>query len=263
MSKQPRVALVLGGGGARGFAHLGVIRALEEAGIPIDLIVGTSAGSLVGSLYAANPDIKCVTRIMMESSYSDYVDISIFRALLGPVIGLQLQKFIGKHTEYCTLNKTKIPFIAVASDLHSGRTIPICCGNLALAVQASCAVPTIVRPVHFANMTLVDGGITDPVPVDVAKQYHPKVIIAINVASDLQRSFPLNLTNILSQSLDLMMMSLTRYNLKEADVVIRPEVGCVGMFDLSNKEKLYQEGLIAGRKALPQIKRLLSCHDMR
>lgn len=255
--KQPRIALVLGGGGARGFAHLGVIKALTEANIPIDLIVGASVGSLVGGLYAANANIYYVTNIMMNSSYPDYIDISIRHPMSGPVMGTQLQQFIAKNTNYCPLQKTKIPFIAVATDLNTGTTVPISCGSLPLAINASCAVPSVVRPVQFANVTLVDGGVTDPIPVDIARRYHPKMIIAVNIASEPRANFPLTVPNILIQSLDLMMIALTNYNARNADIVIRPRVGCSGMFDLSNKEKLYHEGLIAGRQSIPRIRALL------
>lgn len=255
--KQPRVALVLGGGGARGFAHLGVIKALEDAHIPIDLIVGTSAGSLVGSLYAANPQIDVVTDVMMKSSYPDYVDITISRLFGCPITGSQLQQFIMKNTNRCSLPQTKIPFIAVATDLHTGRTIPIASGCLPLAVTASCAIPPVVRPVRFENITLIDGGVTDPVPVDIAETYHPKVIIAVNIAGDLERHIPLTVTNILSQTLNIMTKSLTEYNVQDADVVIRPAVGTAGVFDLSNKQQLYNAGLRAGQCAIPLIKKVL------
>ncbi len=246
------------GGGARGFAHLGVIKALEEAHIPIDLIVGTSAGSLVGGLYAANPNIDSVTHTMMESSYLDYIDISLRQASLGPILGHHLQQFIAKNTSDCPLERTKIPFIAVATDFNSGCTVPIYRGCLGLAVNASCAIPGVVHPVKFANITLIDGGVTDPVPVDIAKRYNPKVIITVNICSQPCTKLPLTFYNILSQSIDLMMNALTNYNIKEADVIIRPQVGSASMFNLSNKEKLYNAGLIAGRKAVPHIRKLLS-----
>jgi NTE family protein len=258
--KKPRVALVLGGGGARGFAHLGVIKALEEANIPIDLIVGTSAGSLVGALYAANPNINLITDKMMESSYLDYIDVSLNQVALGPILGYQLQQFIAKNTSNCLLERTKIPFIAVATDFNSGNTIPIYKGCLGLAVNASCAIPGIIHPVKFANITLIDGGTTDPLPVDIAKRYNPKVTIAVNINPQLSSRLPLTFYNILSQSINLMISTLTKYNIKKADILIRPQVGSANTFDLSNKEKLYNAGLIEGRKAVPRIKKLLLQH---
>lgn len=253
----PTVALVLGGGGARGFAHLGVIKALTDAHIPIDLIVGTSAGSLIGSLYAANPDINSLTDSLMKSSYLDYIDVSLRTLMSGPIRGLQLRQFIGRNTGHCSIEDTKIPFLSVATDLNTGHMIVIAKGNLPLAVNASCAVPSILQPVACGNMLLIDGGVVDPLPVDVAKQYHPKIIIAVNISSDIAPFSNLTVSNIVGQTINIMMWTLTRYNLKEADVVIRPQVGHVGMFDMSMKEKLYQEGLVAGRKAVPKIKQLL------
>lgn len=255
--QRPQVALVLGGGGARGFAHLGVLKALQDAHIPIDLIVGTSAGSIVGALYAANPDIDCITNIMMKSSYLDYIDVSFRSLLTGPIIGLQLQQFIGRNVNFCLTEQTRIPFISVATDLNSGQAIPISRGSLPLAVNASCAVPTVLRPVICGNMILVDGGVVDPLPVDVAKQYHPTIIIAVNISSDVVPIAHLSVSNIVSQTVDVMMWALARRSLERADIIIRPKVGCVGMFDLSHKERLYQQGLNAGRVAIPEIKRLL------
>jgi NTE family protein len=258
--EQPKVALVLGGGGARGFAHLGVLKALEEAHIPINLIVGTSAGSLVGGLYAANPNIEQVAGVMMKSSYLDYIDVSVRSLLSGPILGLRLQHFIAKNVNYCSMERTKIPFVSVATDLHTGHTIAISKGSLALAVNASCAVPTVMRPLACGNLILIDGGIVDPLPVDVAKQYHPTIIIAVNISSEIAPIDNLSVGNIVGQSLDVMMWALSRNNLKGADVIIRPQVGAVGMFDLSHKEKLYRQGYLAGKMAIPRIRKLL--HSM-
>jgi NTE family protein len=256
--KRPRIALVLGGGGARGFAHLGVLKAFEEAHIPIDLIVGTSAGSLFGGLYAAQPNIDHLTTILMQSSYQDYIDISVRKVMSGPILGFQLQQFINKHAQCCLMQNTRIPFIAVATELHTGATVPISRGSLAVAILASSAIPTVVQPVLFTNGTLVDGGVSDPVPVDVALQYHPQIIVAVNIASDPMKKINLSMPGIISQSLDIMMLALTHYNVQDADIVIRPEVGSGGMFDLSNKQKLYEAGLAAGRAAIPSIRKKLS-----
>lgn len=257
LNNTPRVALVLGGGGARGFAHLGVIKALEEARIPIDLIVGTSVGSLVGGLYAADPKIDHLTTKVMKSSYPDYFDISLSQAICGPITGTRLQRFIVNNTHGCGFQQLKIPFIAVATDINSGKTIPISSGRLSLAINASCAIPTVIQPVQFSNVTLVDGGLTDPVPVDIARCYKPKVIIAVNITGDLVNNCKITMPSLIKQSLNIMMLTLTRYNLQNADVVIRPRVGSFSMFDLSKKEKLYRTGLSAGRKAIPRIRKLL------
>jgi NTE family protein len=194
---------------------------------------------------------------MMASSYLDYIDFSVKQAMSGPILGSQLQQFVLKNTGCTNIEQLRIPFIAVATDLNTGDTIPITHGDLGLAVHASCALPSLIRPVQFANVILVDGGVTDPVPVDIAKLYHPKLIIAVNISSEPKNNVRLTMPNILGQSLNLMMMALTRYNVKEADIIIRPKVGYISMFDLSKKERLYQEGLSAGRKAIPEIRRKL------
>lgn len=256
--KKPTIALVLGGGGARGFAHLGVLKALEEAKIPLDLIVGCSMGSLVGSLYAANPNIDHLTNVLMQASYSDYLDFSLGQAMTGPVLGHKLQNFIAKYTQDCLIQQLKIPFIAVATDFKTGQTVTLASGCLSLAVVASCAIPSLVTPIQFANATLVDGGLVDPVPVDIAKQYHPKLTIAVDVSSDPDENLSFTLPNIIHQSITLMTRSLTDYNLLAADIVIRPKVGCASTFNLSEKEKFYQAGLIAGREAIPRIKKYLN-----
>lgn len=258
VKEQPTLALVLGGGGARGFAHLGVLKALEEAHIPIDLIVGTSAGSLMGGIYAANPHIDAITHTLMRSSYGDFLDFSFSGATCGPIPGKQFQGYIDACTKGKRFEDLKIPFIAVAADLNTGKTIAIQNGSVSIAIHSSCAIPMLVRPVEFKNATLVDGGLTDPIPVDIAHRFHPKIIIAVNICSDIDKHFKLSASNIICQSLDLMTCRLTQYTLKGADIIIRPCVGTVSIFDLSKKQQLYKAGLIAGRKAIPEIKRLLA-----
>lgn len=251
--KQPRVALVLGGGGARGFAHVGVIEALQQEKIPVDLVVGTSAGSIIGSIYAANPNVSKLKKIMLDADRSDVLDISALHPLDGPITGSALRNFIKTHTYNRDIQNLRIRFVAVATDLKTGATVPIASGPTAPAVNASSALPPFFHPVRLYGHTLVDGGTTDPVAVDVALRYHPKVIIAVSIVDDLPNIMPSNAIGIYDRSYIISDQRFNHFTTEGADVVIHPYVGQVGTFDDSQKQTLINAGYRAAIKALPKI----------
>lgn len=251
--KQPEVALVLGGGGARGFAHVGVMEVLQEEKIPVDLVVGTSAGSIMGSLYAADPNVHKLKKLMLNTDRSDILDVSALHPLEGPITGSALQNFIRIHTHNRDIQNLKIRFVAVATDLKTGATVPIASGPTAPAVNASSALPPFFHPVRLYGRTLVDGGTTDPVAVDVARRYHPKVIIAVSIVDDLPHQMPTNAIGIYDRSYIISDQRFNNYSTKGADVVIHPYVGQTGTFDDSQKQQLITAGYRATKKALPAI----------
>jgi NTE family protein len=255
--ESPRVALVLGGGGARGYAHLGVLKALEEAHIPIDLIVGVSAGSIIGSLYADCPRADIVTYTLMNASYSSFVDLSLRSLNIGPITGSKLQHFLLTNSKARDFKDLKIKFVAVTTDLNTGRTVALEAGPIAPAVNASAALPSIVKPVRMYGETFVDGGVTDPVPVDIAKRYSPKMIIAVNIAAEPRPQVYRSPVGIMSQTMDLMMGSLSKLCAEDADIYIHPKVGPTSLFDLSVKKEMYHQGYTATKKAIPMILRKL------
>ncbi len=179
---QPRVALVLGGGGARGAAHLGVISVLEKEGIPIDLIVGTSIGSLVGALYADNPHSADVTQLLLNTKKNQLLNFSLLNLYRGPFSNLGIEDYVSQEVHAKQFDDLKIKFIAVATDLNSGNAVPLYSGPINTAIAASMALPPYFPALNLNGINLIDGGMSDPVPVDIAKQFHPKVIIAVSIA---------------------------------------------------------------------------------
>jgi NTE family protein len=251
----PDVAVVLGGGGARGMAHIGVLKVLQEEHIPIDLIVGTSAGSIIGALYAANPNPALLQTTVFMAGISDLMDIS--PSLEGPITGNALQNFILLHTGIENFRQLRIPFVAVATDLETGETVPLYSGPVAPAVNASAALPPVFHPVSLYGRVLVDGGVSDLIPVDVAKLYHPKVIIAVNVTPDLSPFMPANIIGVYNRAYTISDQRFAQFNMRSADIVLHPKVGQTGVFDSSNRIGLVRAGEKAALQALPQICALL------
>lgn len=254
---QPRVAVVLSGGGVRGFAHVGVLKVLHDAGIPIDLMAGTSAGSLVGALYADQGDINYVEGLVNNVTLADIFDFNNIPQRDGVLKGYKLQKFLLKNMHAKTFNQLQIPLITVSTDLQTGAPIEIDNGPIAPAVQASAAIPALFDPVSLYGYTLIDGGISDPVAVNFVQAYHPKVIIAVDVAEQLPSKLPTTAEGIYKRAFIIMRLNMSALSARGADILITPDVGTTQMFDIDKKGELIHAGEIAARKALPEIKRLL------
>lgn len=260
LKSQPRVALVLGGGGARGMAHVGVLKVLQQEQIPVDLIVGTSAGNIVGALYAGNPNAYAVENILMQAGLTDLLDVS--PSLQGPVSGNALQNFIVRNVKARYFQQLTIPFISVATDLGTGQTVAISSGPIAPAVNASAALPPVFRPVQLYGHTLIDGGFTDLIPVDIAKRYNPEVTIAVNIIPDIPRTMPTNILGVYDRAYLLSDARFAQFNMEGADVTLHPYVGQAGLFDSADKQPLVRAGEAAARRALPQICALLKAKNI-
>ena len=256
----PRVALVLGGGGARGLAHIGVLKVLQQQHIPIDLIVGTSAGSIVGAIYAADPNANRLQNIVMKTGITSILDVT--PSLKGPVTGFALQKFLLRYVTVRNFNQLQIRFVAVTTDLETGQIIPISSGPVAPAVNASAALPPVFHPVHLYGHYLVDGGVSDLVPVDVALTYHPKIIIAVNVTPNLPHTMSNNIVGVFDRSYNILDNRTANYSMEGANIKLHPYVGQTGVFDSGNKAQLIRAGEIAAQHALPQICALLKANQI-
>jgi NTE family protein len=259
IARQPKIALVLGGGSAKGFAHVGVIRVLEQEKIPIHMIIGTSVGSLIGGLYAANPNSFDLEWLAFKIDRGDVLDFSIVYSKLGPVQGAKLEGFIEHNVKTKRVEDTKIPFTPIATDLNSGETILLEKGSLAKAIRASSAIPGIFVPVTFDGRTLVDGGVTNNVPCDIARAKGADIVIAVNLQKDVRNQAEVeSLVDIIAQSISIMMKESSKSKLGSADVVIEPDAKGISMFDFSQKKRAMEEGIRATREAIPKIKALLS-----
>jgi NTE family protein len=254
----PKIALVLGGGSAKGFAHVGVIRVLEQERIPIHLIVGTSAGSLIGSIYAANPDSFQLEWVAFKIDRNDILDLSLVNSKWGPVQGARLEAFVDQTVKVKKVEDTRIPFYPVATDINTGQTVTLEKGSLARAVRASSAIPGIFVPVTFGNRMLVDGGVTNNIPCDIARDKGADIVIAVNLAKDVKDYNLSSLIDIIGQSATVMMHESSRIKLQYADVIIEPDTKGVSMFDFTQKKALMEEGMKAAKKAIPRIRELMA-----
>lgn len=254
---EPRVALVLGGGSAKGFAHVGVLRVLEKEKIPIHMIVGTSVGSLIGGIYASNPDSFQLEWAAFKINKGDILDFSIASSKMGPVQGTRIEAFVEQNAKVKLVEATKIPFYPVATDLNSGETLTLEKGSLARAIHASSAIPGVFVPVTFGGRTLVDGGVTSNIACDIARSKGADIVIAVNLQKDIKENDIGSVIDVIAQSISIMMHENTKSKLRYADVVIEPDTKGVSMFDFSRKKVLMEEGIKATEKALPKIKALI------
>jgi NTE family protein len=256
--REPKVALVLGGGSAKGFAHVGVIRVLEQEKIPIHMIIGTSVGSLIGGLYAANPDSFQLEWLAFKIERGDILDFSIASSKFGPVQGAKLESFIEQNIKVKKIEDTKIPFWPVATDINTGETVTLEKGSISKAIRASCSIPGIFVPVPFHNRTLVDGGITDNIPCDIAKAKGADIIIAVNLQKDVKNNQIDSVLDIIAQSISIMMRETSKPKMACANVVIEPDIKGVSLFDFSQKKAVMEEGIKAAQTAVPRIKELIA-----
>jgi NTE family protein len=249
--RPPRIGLALGGGAARGFAHIGVIQVLEEHGIHTDLVAGTSAGSLVAALYASGKtgiELAGLAEGMDESQITDWGYPG--RALIR---GDALARYVHDHTGGRTIEQMKMPLGIVATDLDSGAPILFQRGDLGTAVRASSAVPAVFQPVKIGTHEYVDGGLASPVPVRFAREMGAELVIAVDISSPPEGAPTGDAVHMLLQTFSIMSRSINFWELKSADVVIRPKLTGISSADFSARARSVLAGREAALAALPQI----------
>jgi NTE family protein len=257
--REVKIALVLGGGAARGFAHIGVIKALESQGIVPDIVVGTSAGSLVGALYAAGHDGFALHKLaleMEEAAISDW-SVPLFSKVSGVIKGEAIQQYVNKTIKNVPIEKLKIQFGAVATDLNSGQPILFRRGNAGIAVRASSAVPSVFQPVTIGNHVYVDGGLVSPVPVRFAREMGADFIIAVNISSQPDGQPASSSVDVLLQTFAIMGQSINRFELTEADIVIKPNLGTMKGNDFNGRNIAILAGEQATIAAMAEIRQKL------
>ncbi|MDD5328476.1 MAG: patatin-like phospholipase family protein [Sulfuricella sp.] len=250
--KPPKVALVLGGGAARGFAHIGVIKTLEAHRIVPDIVVGTSAGSVVGALYAGGYGGFALQKIAMQLEQDSVGDWALPDR--GFIKGEMLQNFINKALQNRAIEKLNKPFAAVATDLQSGEAMAFRRGNVGMAVRASSSVPGVFQPVTISGREYVDGGLVSPVPVRAARAMGADVVIAVDISAKPKINRLNDSIDIVLQTFSIMGQTIGRYELAEADVVIRPQTGMIGAAEFDQKHLAIMEGEKAALAALPLIR---------
>lgn len=258
-----RVALVLGGGGARGIAHAGVLEVLEAHHIPVDLIVGSSIGSVIGALYADNPHASALKKKIIALNKWDILDMDwsasmrMLWQISGPVSGDKLKYFLQTNMACKDFNHLKIPLAVVTTDINTGDTFVIRSGPIAPALHASSAIPMLFSAVPLYGKILVDGGVSSPVPVEVAKQFNPEIVIAVDIGTSPNYGPVNNAYQAGYRAMHIAYFSLARWQNKTADIVIHPAVDRYSMFDDTSNEILYQAGRVAAYEALPSIQAAL------
>ena len=254
--KPAKIALVLGAGASKGFAHIGVLKILESNRIPIHMIVGTSAGSAVGSLYAFGYNAFQLQKLSFSIEKGDIVDLTVPDN--GFIKGEKLEEFINKTLKNTPMEKLRIPFYAVATDIQNGQEVVFGRGNTGSAVRASCSIPGVFRPVKILDRMYVDGGVVSPVAVDAARKFGADIVIAVDVSTGVERTQPEGTIETLLQSINIMYSKLASIQLEKADVVIRPKVGYIEPSDFSKRHEAILEGEKAAAAALPQIINLIA-----
>jgi NTE family protein len=249
--KAAKIALVLGAGVSRGFAHIGVLKVLESNKIPIHMIVGTSAGSFVGSLYAYGYDAYQLQKMSFSIEKADIVDLTFPDN--GFIKGEKLEEYINEKLQNTPIEKLRIPFYAVVTDIQNGQEVVFGRGNTGTAVRASCSIPGIFKPVKVSDRIYVDGGAVSPVPVDAAKRLGADFVIAVDISSDVESTPPEGTIETILQSINIMYSKLSSIQLSKADIVIRPKVGYISSSDFSKRHEAVLEGEKAAIEALPDI----------
>lgn len=258
----PKIGLALGGGAAKGFAHVGVIKMLEASGIRPAVVAGTSAGSVVGALYACGMDPYTLQQKAVALDEASIRDVSLFSG--GLVKGQKLQDYVNAQLGNRTFETLQKPFAAVATRLEDGQRTVFVRGNVGQAVRASSAVPGVFEAVAIDKFHYVDGGVVSPVPVDAARALGADFVIAVDISSKATGSAdPSSLLGNLNRSITIMGQKLAAAELARADVVIRPAVNGIGAADFTQRHRAILEGERAAQAALPQIRAKLAALQAR
>jgi len=252
----PKIALALGGGAARGFAHIGVIKALESHGIVPDMVIGTSSGSLVGALYASGYGGFDLQRTALQLDDTIIADWSLPDR--GFIKGEALQNFVNQAVQNRPMEKLNKPFAVVATDLQSGEPVVFRTGNTGMAVRASSSVPGVFQPVTISGREYVDGGLVSPVPVRAARAMGADLVIAVYISNNPRLGKTKDSVDVMLQTFAIMGQSIAGYELSEADIVIRPDTGRIRSTAFEDRHLAIIEGEKAGLAAIAAIKQKIA-----
>lgn len=252
--RPPRLGLALGGGAARGFAHVGVIQVLEQNGIRPDLVVGTSAGSLVAALYASGKGATELERAALSMEEAALTDWSLPIMGRGMLRGEALARYVRQAVDGRVIENMSLPLGILATDLATGQGVLFRRGDAAQAVRASSAVPGVFTPVSIAGRDYVDGGLVAPVPVSQARAMGAEVVLAVDISSDPQGNATSGVLGLLLQTTAIMGQSINRHELAGADLVLRPSLTGVGSADFTSRQRSIEAGRVAMIAALPRLR---------
>lgn len=254
-----RIGIALGGGAAKGFAHIGVIKMLEASGLEPVVVSGTSAGSVVGALYASGMDVFQMQQHAFALDESRIRDVSLFSG--GVIKGQKLQDYVNELVGQRPLDRMEKPFAVVATQLETGERSVFVRGNTGQAVRASSSIPGVFEPSAIGKWHYVDGGVVSPVPVDAARQLGADFVIAVDISSQASGSMPGSMLGIVNQSIAIMGSKLGAQELARADVVVRPVFNDVGPADFKLRNQVILAGEKAAMAAMPEIRAKLAAMD--
>lgn len=253
---KPVVALVLGSGGARGYAHIGVIEVLEKRGIKPDFIVGTSAGSIVGSIYASGKSAAELKQIALDMQVNDVREFNI--GLQGFFDGGKVEDYVNQQVDQLPLEKMKIPMFVVATELKQGNKVVFNQGSTGQAVRASISIPSMFIPVSIAGTEYVDGGLVSPVPVNVARELGADIVIAVDILAQPVHTETSNVWGIFNQNINIMQNKLAAEELKNADIVIQPNLReKAHIFEVKGRQMTIDAGVHAAMEQIDKIQNLV------
>lgn len=242
-NKKPVIALVLGSGGARGYAHIGVIRMLEAYHIQPQIVVGTSAGSFVGALYASGKNADELEKTALAMKSSDVRDISLSKQ--GFFNGKKIEDFVNLQVHQQPIERFPIHFAAVATELGTGKKVVFTQGDTGQAVRASCSIPNMFTPFSIGDKSYVDGGLVSPVPVETARELGADIVIAVDILAQPEDTATSNMWGLFSQTINIMAKELASKELAQADIVIQPNLKKQHIFTLTSRD----QSMIAGEEA--------------
>lgn len=251
-----KLGLALGGGSARGFSHIGVLKALDEAGYRADVVAGSSAGALVGAFYAAGFSPWQIEEVALKVRDLDVADINSANKR-GMFAGEALQRLVNEYLRQQPIERLRLPFCAVATQLATGEVVALRSGDAGQAVRASCAIPGVFVPTVVQGVELVDGGLVSPLPVRQARALGAHFVIALDVGAQPRNNTGAGLYEVILQSFEIMGRAITQLEAQQADLLIRPDTARFSSTDFNARKELIQAGYEAGRASLAELARRL------
>jgi len=254
ITRKIHVALVLGAGGARGMAHIGVLEVLEDAGVRVDLIVACSAGSIIGAFYADYMNARYLKKLFWGLKRNEVASISYLFNRFGLVQGVRFRNYLRKQLRSRYFKDLQIPLRIIATDLDYGELVTFGGGRVIPAIHASSAIPGIFAPVRYHKRTFVDGAVINPLPVNIAKQYDPEYIIAVDISPPIPRILPSHLFGVIKRSWEINYRNMIKYTARDADIVIKPDLKMTSspLDDTITKES-YEAGKAAAIRSIEAI----------
>ena len=253
--KRPKIGIALGSGASRGLAHIGVLKALEENNIPIDMVAGTSSGSMIGALYCAEANLKYIEKIAEDLPRSNIIDPSVPKQ--GLIKGNRIEELMRLLTKDKNIEELSIPYRAVAADLISGQKYVFDRGPVYRAVRASISIPGIFVPVYMDDMVLVDGGILDRVPVGVVREMGADIVIGVDVGFSSKKGKVDTIFDVIFQSMDTVEREILKGRIIEADILLKPYLPNIDPARFDCVYECSKEGYDITMAAIPKIKEII------